>query len=201
MLTIPPGFEPLEATSLYSRAGARKYLNADELDRLLQAIGALPIDERLFASTLFWTGARISEVLALRGASFQIENSLVALRTLKRRRLSIREIPLPLDLVAAVDEHFRLDQCGDEHLWPWSRTKGWRIFRRVMRAAGLSGVAACPRGVRHGFAIAALRSQVPLTLLQKWLGHARLSTTAIYLGATGPEEREFAERFWKATGH
>lgn len=69
-----------------------------------------------------------------------------------------------------------------------------------MRDAGLSGVAACPRGIRYGFAIAALRSQVPLSLLQKWLGQARLSTTAIYLGASGPEEREFAERFWRATG-
>ncbi|MGD9658009.1 MAG: tyrosine-type recombinase/integrase [Methylocystis sp.] len=201
MLTIPQGFESLEATSLYSRAGARKYLNAEELDRLLEAIGALPTEERLFALTLFWTGARISEVLALRRLSFQIHDCLVTVRTLKRRRFSIREIPLPPDLVAAIGQHFRLDQCGEQRLWPWSRTKGWRIFRRVMHDAGLSGVAACPRGVRHSFAIAALRSQVPLTLLQKWLGHARLSTTAIYLGATGPEEREFAERFWKAIGH
>jgi integrase/recombinase XerD len=174
MLTIPQGFESLEATSLYSRAGTRKYLNADELDRLLRAIGALPLDERLFSLTLFWTGARISEVLALREVSFQVHDCLVSVRTLKRRRFSIREIPLPPDLVAAIDNHFRLTQRRDDRLWPWSRTKGWRIFKRIMHDARFSGVAACPRGVRHSFALAALRSQVPLTLLQKWLGHARL---------------------------
>jgi hypothetical protein len=29
-------------------------------------------------------------------------------------------------------------------------------------------------------------------------GHARLSTTAIYAAACGPEEREFAARYWRA---
>lgn len=37
-------------------------------------------------------------------------------------------------------------------------------------------------------------STVPLNLTQKWLGHARHETTAIYASATGPEERQFAER-------
>jgi integrase/recombinase XerD len=42
----------------------------------------------------------------------------------------------------------------------------------------------------------AIRCGVPLNLVQKWLGHARMETTAIYLQATGPEEREMAERMW-----
>jgi integrase len=41
-------------------------------------------DKALFALTLAWTGARVSEVLALTPAAFQIEDGLVAFRTLKR---------------------------------------------------------------------------------------------------------------------
>jgi site-specific recombinase XerD len=37
---------------------------------------------------------------------------------------------------------------------------------------------------------------VPLNLAQRWLGHAKIDTTAIYAAASGPEERLFAERFW-----
>lgn len=35
---------------------------------------------------------------------------------------------------------------------------------------------------------------VPLNVLQKRLGHAALSTTAVYAGATGPEAKQIAER-------
>jgi integrase/recombinase XerD len=41
-----------------------------------------------------------------------------------------------------------------------------------------------------------LQAGVPLNLTQRWLGHARISTTALYAIASGPEEHAFAERFW-----
>ena len=33
-------------------------------------------------------------------------------------------------------------------------------------------------------------------MIQRWLGHARLETTAIYLDVHGEEERELAMRVW-----
>ncbi len=33
-------------------------------------------------------------------------------------------------------------------------------------------------------------------LLQRWLGHADISPTAIYGDVLGPEEREIAARMW-----
>jgi len=32
--------------------------------------------------------------------------------------------------------------------------------------------------------------------VQRWLGHASMTTTAIYLDALGEEEREIAARIW-----
>ena len=65
-----------------------------------------------------------------------------------------------------------------------------------MAASGVWGSRACPRGLRHAFAVGALQAGVPLNLVQRWLGHARIDTTAIYAGACGPEEHAFAARFW-----
>jgi site-specific recombinase XerD len=45
-----------------------------------------------------------------------------------------------------------------------------------------------------------LQAGVPLNLAQRWLGHARISTTAIYAAACGPEERALAVRFWRNDG-
>ena len=37
---------------------------------------------------------------------------------------------------------------------------------------------------------------IPLNMLQKLLGHAQLSTTAIYADAVGKEEQDIARRMW-----
>ena len=34
-------------------------------------------------------------------------------------------------------------------------------------------------------------------MVQRWLGHSRISTTAIYTAACGPEEVAFMQRFWR----
>jgi integrase/recombinase XerD len=65
-----------------------------------------------------------------------------------------------------------------------------------MMAAGIAGMPATPKGLRHGFGVNAFQSNVPPHLVQRWLGHAALRTTAIYGDVIGPEERIFAMRMW-----
>jgi len=193
-----------DASSLYAVGGARKYLNAEERSRVLTAVEELPRDQALFVLTLGWSGARTSEALALTPSSFQIARGVVAIHTLKRRRHAMREVPLPPGLIAALGAHFGLaetqrDPCAaGRRLWPWCRQTAWRIVKRVMTQAGISGRAASPRGLRHAFGIATLQASVPLNLVSRWMGHSRLSTTAIYTAASGPEELAFAARFWQS---
>jgi site-specific recombinase XerD len=65
-----------------------------------------------------------------------------------------------------------------------------------MAAAQIDGTQASPKGLRHGFGVAAVSAGIPLNLVQKWLGHAQLSTTAIYADAVGTEEKNIAARMW-----
>jgi len=53
------------------------------------------------------------------------------------------------------------------------------------------------KGLRHGFGVAAVQAYIPLNLVQRWLGHAQLSTTAIYAEAVGQEEQAIAARMWR----
>jgi integrase len=191
---------------LYAADGVRKYLNLAERRRALATIETLAPDKALFALTLAWTGARVSEVLALTPASFQVERGIVALRTLKRRRLSVREVPLPQALLAAIDHRYGLcavqrdARASQLRLWTWRRTTAWRMLKAAIGESGIVGRPACPRGLRHGFGVGALQAGVPINLVQRWLGHARLSTTAIYANACGPEEQAFAAKFWQLGG-
>jgi site-specific recombinase XerD len=190
--------------SLYSRTGERKYLNRAERRRALDVMARMERERALFSLLLAWTGGRVSEVMAVRADSFQLDRNIVALRTLKRRRHHVREIPISPGLMQALDRHFDLAarQCdpdrANQRLWSWSsRVTAWRFIKGALLEAGVVGRLASPRGLRHGFAVTALQASVPLNLVQRWLGHARISTTAIYARACGPEEIAFAKTFWQ----
>ena len=73
---------------------------------------------------------------------------------------------------------------------------GWRAVYAIMHAAGLERPHASPKGLRHGFGVAAVSAGIPLNLVQRWLGHAQLTTTAIYANAVGEEEQSIVARMW-----
>jgi integrase/recombinase XerD len=51
----------------------------------------------------------------------------------------------------------------------------------VIEAPGIGeGPHACPKGLRHGFGVTAVSKGIALNMVQKWLGHAQPTTTAIY---------------------
>jgi integrase/recombinase XerD len=197
--------QPFGGLSLFGRCGNRKYLNATERNRFIQGTQSAPTSVRLFCLTLLWSGARISEVLALMPLSIDIESGVAAFQTLKRRKPGVvRQVPLPPDLLEALDAQFGLRSAQrDPHhasvrIWGFSRTTAWRFVKQVMKTAGITGAPAMPKGLRHGFGVKAFQSNVPPHLVQRWLGHASLRTTAIYADVVGPDERAFAERMWKS---
>jgi integrase/recombinase XerD len=189
-----------QAGSLYTPAGRRKYLTADERSRFLAAaLACKRPDQRTLCLTLAYTGCRISEALALTASCIEREGGFISLRTLKRRGvLVIREVPVPaelLDVIAAAHTIESMDP--DERLWNLSRSRAWQLVKEVMSAARIApGIHATPKGLRHGFGLHAIRSRVPINLVKRWLGHARLTTTELYLQAMGTEEREIAARMW-----
>jgi len=190
-------------TSLFGSTGARKYLNANDRRRFIEAAGRAPLKIQLFCLVLNLTGGRISEILALTPAAIDLDSAAANIVTLKRRKRGIvRQVPLPRKVVSKLDRvfHLRLRQRDPDsacrQIWRWSRTTGWRRVKEVMAAANIAGLHATPKGLRHGFGVNAFQSLVPPHLVQRWMGHASLRTTAIYADVMGPEEREFAERMW-----
>lgn len=188
---------------LHDPVQRRLYINAAERLRFCRAAQAAPIEEGLFAEVLLFTGCRISEALALTADAIEPEVGAITFRTLKRRRGDVfREVPVPMDLTRRLA---RLRQPGQESarapLWALkgtqiNRVTAYRWIKAVMGQAGIRGAQACPKGLRHGFGIHAIRCGVPLNMLQKWMGHASMSTTAIYANAIGAEERAVAARMW-----
>jgi integrase len=142
--------QPYFSGSLFNRLGHRKYLNAAERRRFVEAARRVPANIRLFCLMLRWTGARISEVLALTPAAIDIESGVASIQTLKRRKPGIvRQVPLPPRMLRDLDRVFKLriaqrdPQLATLRLWRWSRTTAWRYVKVVMAAARICTL--CPR--------------------------------------------------------
>lgn len=179
--------------SLVTVQGYRKYLTADERQRFVVALSDFTQVERLFCQTLLYTGCRLSEALAIKHHHFLTAEQCVLIRSLKKRQSVVhRRVPLPTCIL------HELAQAGlrSDTLFCFGRTTAWMMIKQVMLTADISGPQASPRGLRHTFGVHAIQQGVPLNLVQRWLGHARMETTAIYADFIGLEEIEMARRMW-----
>ena len=177
---------------LYGARGQRKYLTAEA-----------PRETRTPCLLLAYTGCRISEALALTTDRVDLEAGAVIFASLKKRRADVyRAVPVPRRVIDALDlaHDLRAPQkvgTGSRYRLWWGRTTSWRRVQEVMRAAGITGPQANPKGLQHGFGVQAVGKGIPLNMVQKWVGHAQLSTTAIYADAVGAEEHHIATNMWE----
>ncbi len=182
--------------SAYDQRGRRKYLTQEEGRRFRKCARSLPRPERLFCMVVYYTGVRISEALALTVQDIDFATKAVCVRTLKKReKQEFRRIPVPKFILSGLRQMAGANTEGP--LWTFSRTTGWRIIKRVMHQAGIIGIHATAKGLRHGFGVRGAVAKIPLNLLQLWFGHSQAATTAIYLAVMDDEERVMIQRTWK----
>jgi integrase/recombinase XerD len=184
---------------LLTQRGLRKYLTPAERVSFIAAAKSLTSrPARSYCLTLVLTGARISEPLEVTPRHIDWIAKTMTLRTLKRRKLVHRTVPVPDDLLEIIEliHDTGNRKHADLPLWPVDRATAHRWVKQAMAIAGLDGPHASAKGLRHGFAIAALEKNVPLNIVSRWLGHSNLQTTTIYANFTGSEERGLAARMW-----
>jgi integrase len=185
-----------QTARLFDAQGGRKYLADREMRRFLDAAARADSATKALCRVLAFTGCRISEALAVTPSRLDPDTGRIIIRTLKRRRTTFRAVPIPPELATEL-RRLAKGKAADDRLWSWCRQTAWRRVKAVMEDAGISGPQATPKGLRHGFGIANAEQNVPPGLTQRWMGHARLETTAIYQHAVGSEERRFAKRLWR----
>lgn len=182
--------------SAYDPEGRRKYLTHAEGRVFLKCSRRLPLREALFCTTLHYTGLRISEALAITRQDIDLELCVIRVRTLKKRKREVfRRIPVPEWLAKRL---LTLEpEASQNRLWPYSRTTGWRIIKRVMKDAGIEGLHATAKGLRHAFGVRGVMAGLPLKFLQEMFGHSQIETTSIYLDVKDSEKRALMRRTWK----
>lgn len=185
--------------SLLDVRGRRKYLTSSERAAFIKAAYETPTPAGSFCLTLALTGARISEVLALTAERIDSASGVVVFETLKRRQKGIfRAVPVPTELLAHLDRLHCLTNASDKRIWSFSRPTAWKYVKAMMLVSNVPATVSKPRALRHAFGVEAVQKRIALSLVKKWLGHAKIETTAIYADPIGDEERELASLTWSA---
>jgi integrase/recombinase XerD len=116
-----------------------------------------------FANVLLYTECRISEALALTAKDIDLSAKVIVFETLKKRKRGLyRRVPVPSELLDSLDMIHGLRQLQrkgrlNDRLWPWCRMTAWRKINEVIKEAGIAdGPHSSPKGLRHGFGIAAV---------------------------------------------
>jgi site-specific recombinase XerD len=160
-------------------------LSLDEVERLLTVGTAGDPRARAFLGLTYGGGLRLSEATHVRITDLDSARHrlLVAHAKGGRQRYTLLSEPL---LVLLRDYHRAARPPGPwlfpgtEPLQPLNRSTGQNLYYRAVAKAGLphKGGIHC---LRHSFATHLLENHVEITVVQRLLGHASLSTTARYL--------------------
>ena len=200
-------YQSPQGMRLFDDTGNRLYINANERAALLKAAASGPRELKCFAHVMVHTGARISEALALSFAHVDLSAHSIIIHSLKKRRTGIyRAVPVPTELIEMLDMVYGIRETQQRgkptelqaRVFPWGRSRTSEKLKMLMDEAGIAdGAHKTAKGLRHGFGVNAVQKGVQLNMLQKWMGHADIKTTAIYANATGQEERDIASRMWE----
>ncbi len=179
--------------SIYTTTGERKYLTVNERERFIAEAMKADLPTLALCLLLCLTGCRISEALGVMPIHVETGEGVVRFRTLKRRkgRVEWRHVPIPLKLIGLLQS---LSNEPETPIFDFSRTTAWRRIKKLMLDAGIEGAQATAKGARHYFGVHADAKGIPQPVLQRWMGHTKLETTAIYRQAVGTEEQQLAER-------
>lgn len=187
-----------------------KYLDPDQVRRLLSAIPARAPRDRAIFTIGYYRGLRASEVGLLRVEDWRHKDSRLRIYRLKGRHgkdpreflLSPREIEaLRAWLRVRGDTPGPLFPGVHRRRPPYVRAIGRRFLDTLMKRYGSQ--AGIPEDLRHfhvlrhSIATHLLEQGQPLEIVRDWLGHRNIQTTLIYAQITNKRRDDAGRSFYR----
>ncbi len=172
------------------------YLSVEQIRAILEAPDASTWSgkrDRVLLATLYNTGARVSEIIALKPSDIDTSRSMTVKITGKGRKQ--RVVPIWKSTAKQIQSWLRLlNTSSNSPLFPNARgqflTRSGvesRIKKAVTIASAnnlsLKGRCITPHTFRHTTAMHLLQSGVDITVIALWLGHESIATTHMYVEA------------------
>ena len=207
IVSIPP--DKIALPKADKGAKTIKFLNLDQIEKLLNAItpkDRITIRDRAILESLFSTGLRIAELVALNTEQF------ANIKDKKDFELSVigkggnpRTVYFSERALGYIKKYLSLRNSKEKSLFinfrdkdgTGSRLTSRSIERIVKKYAILAGIPVftTPHTLRHSYATDLLTQGVDLRSIQEFLGHKNIVTTQIYTHVTNKRLRDIHRQF------
>ncbi len=188
-----------------------KFLNLDQIEKLLLAPETshnIGLRDRAILETLFSTGSRVAEIVALNRNQIKIKPDTKDLEIgiIGKGGLA-RTVYFSERTVKWLREYLKIRNDDDKALFinykPGNKDDSprrltarsiERILEKYSKIAGLS-ISATPHTLRHSYATDLLNQGVDIRIVQEFLGHKNIATTQVYTHVTNKRLRDIHRKF------
>src|SRR3990167_1183609 len=166
-----------------------KFLTDKEIRQIIDKIGVAKkprtMRDRAILETLFSTGLRVHELVALPDAPFISAAGQTLELSITGKGGWQRVIFFSPQCLKAIKDYQAVRRDNGLELFPLTVRAVHMIVKRRGEAAGFGWIH--PHTIRHSFATDMLRKGVNLFDVKEFLGHRSITSTQVYLHATNPE--------------
>jgi len=166
-----------------------KYLKKEEWDTLRSSIDSFR--DKLIISILYSTGMRIGEFTMVEIKDIDFEERFITIPAQNTKTKTGRTVWIPQEVLNEIRAYLKLTKKKKGKLFNLTPRRVQQLLKKYSKIAG---VKATPHTLRHTHIVHALLSKVPITAIQKQVGHKRLTTTQIYSDFAPEQVREAYER-------
>lgn len=189
-----------------------KFLTLDQVSRLLKSPDVshnIGLRDRAILESLFSTGLRVAELIALNRDQFAIKDSTEDLeigiigkgsrpRTVYFSIRAVKWLKKYLGSRSDMDKALFINYRASKEAQANSRRLTARSVERILekysKIAGLP-ILATPHTLRHSYATDLLNKGVDLRTVQEFLGHKNIATTQVYTHVTNKRLKDIHKKF------
>ena len=180
----PNNSNPVQNIDKYPEKPRERFLSEEEVERLFHVLqeeekfGIESIHAIYLFRLLLLTGARVSEIRDAKWEWVNFEKKHIRLPDSKTGRRNIQLSPLALETLSNIP-HIEGNPyiiCGKSAGKPLVNAR--KPWLRIRKKAEIDDVTL--HDLRHSYAAASVRAEIPMYYIQKLLGHKQLRTTERY---------------------
>ena len=165
-----------------------KYLKKEEWLRLIESIDNYR--DKLIVKLLYSTGMRVGELAKLKVEDIDFHERFIHIPAENTKTNTARTVIVQKEVLSDISAYRKTLRIKRGRLFNLTVRRLQQVMKKYAQRANIE---ASPHTLRHTHIVHALLDRIPITAVQKQVGHKKLTTTQIYSNLAPEQVREAYE--------
>ena len=184
--TKTPGLKPkIMPITLKRNNHEIKYLKKDQWHSLIESIDNYR--DKLIVKLLYSTGMRVGELAKLKVEDIDFQERFIHIPAENTKTNTARTVIVQKEVLSDISAYLKAARIKQGRLLTLTVRRMQQLIKKYAQRANLE---VSPHTLRHTHIVHALLDRIPITAVQKQVGHKKLTTTQIYSNLAPEQVRE-----------